>query len=195
MILDIFNKYKVLVSTQLNYPKFFSLKFSFYRYALVFGLTNLVKHNKQDYFMTFGDYEEQPIEKLYKKIETTIDDHELGLVAVFQSSKKKYHFIAPKLLETFAESIHISNELGSHKEYLNYSALKNRFALRLTKKGHKDEPKLVCIIFGTKTKDIKIASDFVNLMRLNYNVNPSTFDGFEIVPAELQFTKYNTYNL
>lgn len=134
MILDIFNKYKVLVSTQLNYPKFFSLKFSFYRYALVFGLTNLVKHNKQDYFMTFGDYENEPIEKLYKKIETTIDDHELGLVAVFQSSKKKYHFIAPKLLETFAESIHISNELGSHKEYLNYSALKNRFALRLTKK-------------------------------------------------------------
>lgn len=195
MILDLFNKWKMLISLNINYPKFFSTKFSIYRYALVFGLTNRVKVDGKSCFMSFGDYEDKPLKDLYRAIRKKVDDEKLGIVFIFQSSKGKYHFLAPKLLDSFAESIHVSSVLGSHKEYLNFSALKGLFALRLTKKHHKDEPKMIGVIFGTKTEGIRISSDFVNLMKLNYGFHPSNFDLFNIVPSELEFTKYNTYNL
>lgn len=196
MLLDLFEKYKILAKLQLEYPKIFAMKLSIYRYALVFGLTNKVRHEKKDYFMSFGDYEDEPLPVLYNKIRKVIDDHKLGMVLVFESSLNKYHFIAPKMLDSFAESIHISKELGSHKEYLNYSALKGLFALRLTRKHHKDEPKLVGVIFGTKLeKEAMVSIDFIRLMELNYNFNKNNFELFKQVDAPIEFTKYNTYNL
>jgi hypothetical protein len=194
MIIDLFNKWKVLAQLNLAYPRFFSAKFNIYRYVLVFGITNKVRYNKTDYYMAFGDYENEPLNELYRKIKKIIDDHKLGIVLVFQSSKGKYHFIAPKLLDSFAESIHISKELGSHKEYLNFSALKGQFALRITRKHHKDEPKLIGVIYGKESKDIMISKDFATLMRLNYNFHEDNFDIFKLVDSEIQFTKYNTYN-
>jgi hypothetical protein len=196
MIVDLFDKFKILARVQLEYPKLFSLKFSLYRYALVFGITSKIRYNKADYYMTFGDYEEKPLEELYAKIRTSIDDHKAGIVLIFQSSKNKYHFIAPKLLTSFAESIHISHELGSHKEYLNYSSLKNRMALRLTRKHHKDEPKLIGCIFGTKLdKEAMVSADFVRLMEINYKFGRHNFDNFKIIETPLEFTKYETMNL
>lgn len=196
MIFDILNKWKLLVSANLDYPRFFSTKFSVYRYALVFGLTSKITYSKKDYFMTFGDYEDEPLEELKRKIRKAIDEHKLGMVLIFSSSKGKYHFLAPKMLDSFSDSIHISKELGSHKEYLNFCALKGIFALRLTRKHHKDEPKLIGVIFGTKhDENAMVSTDFVRLMALNYNFGEHNFDLFKQVPAELQFTKYNTYNI
>jgi hypothetical protein len=180
----------------LHYPKIFSAKFNVYRYVLVFGLTNKVKYKGREYFMAFGDYENLPLAELYKKIRVAIDDHHLGVVLVFESSKGKYHFLCPKLLDSFAESIHISKELGSHPEYLNFSALKGRFSLRITRKHHKDEPKLIGVVYGKKLgKETMISDEFARLMRLNYNFGEKNFELFNLVPAEIEFTKYMTYNL
>jgi hypothetical protein len=196
MIVDLFDKFKILLRFQFEYPKIFSMKFSLYRYALIFGITNKLRYDKKDYYMTFGDYENMPLDDLYERIRKTIDDEQAGMVLIFQSSKGKYHFIAPKLLTSFAEAIQISHELGSHKEYLNFSALKNQMALRLTKKHHKDEPKLIGCIFGTKIdKEAMVSADFVRLMEINYKFGRHNFDHFKIVDCPLEFTKYLTYNL
>lgn len=196
MLFDILNRYKLLLKAQFEYPKFLSMKMSLYRYVMIFGLTNKIRYQKKDYYMVFGDYENEPIDELKIKIRKAIDDHKLNMVLIFQSSKDKYHFIAPKMLDSFAESIHVSKELGSHKEYLNFSALKGVFALRLTRKHHKDEPELIGCIFGTKIdKEAMVSADFVRLMELNYRFNENNFDFFKRVDAELEYTKYNTYNL
>lgn len=159
-------------------------------------MTSLVKYQGKEYHMVFGDYENEPLAKLEKNIRHTIDEEKYGMVLIFESSKGKYHFLIPRLYDSFSQTLYISKILGSHKEYLNYSALKGKTTLRLTKKHTKEEPKLIKIIFGSKwDKDMMVSNDFVKLMKFNYGLNESNFDLFKTVPAKLEFSQYTTYNL
>ena len=196
MIIDILNRWKLNASAVIKYPKFFRTTFSIYRYVLVFGMASYVKYQGKEYHMAFGDYENEPLKALKQKIRHIIDDEKLGMVLIFKSSKNKYHFICPKMLDGFAQSLYISKILGSHKEYLNYSALKGKATLRLTRKHHKEEPKLIGVVFGTEhDKNSMVSEEFVKLMSVNYGLNESNFDIFKIVPAKLEFSSYQTYNL
>lgn len=193
---DLMGKWKAFLGLSLAYPKFFKAKFSVYRFEKVLGMTNKVKTTEKDYFMVFGDYEHDTLKSLYKRLNKIIDDNNLGMVLIFESSRKKYHFIAPKLLDSFAEALHVSNEIGADKEWLNFQAIKGFMALRITRKYHKDEPKLIGIVFGSKwAEDMKISKDFINIMRLNYDIPPSNFDLFKQIDSEVEFTRYNTWNL
>lgn len=146
--------------------------------------------------MVFGDFENHPLPTLKKKIRDFIDEEKMGMVLIFESSKGKYHFIVPRLYDSFSQSLYISKLLGSHKEYLNYCALKGKSTLRLTRKHRKEEPKLIAIIFGSHwDKNMMVSDDFVKLMKNNYGINESNFDLFKTIPAKLEFSQYQTYNL
>ena len=141
----------------------------------------------------FSDFEKKLTEYRIRKIKGIMIKENMALLSIFQSSKDKYHFISPQIYD-WLTALRISQELGSEKNYLSISSVRQEFILRITKKGSKDEPNLVKTIENMDASDVLFSSSMMKFLKFYYGVtlkfiNPKYYKDNLIVE------KYRTTNL
>ena len=186
--------FHVLLVFRVTYEHGFSVGFAIYPYRNVLALSSGKNRS-----CIFCDYERPLTDYRLRKIRKVMNKENIFFTCIFQSSKGKYHFIIPQLYD-WLEALRISKDLGSEKNYLSISSVRQEFILRITKKGSKDEPRLIKTLINRKARKILFSSSMLKFLRFYYNVNFYYNEDMKVINPlihkdKLIVEKYRTTNL
>lgn len=92
----------------------------------------------------FLDFDHTTLDTIITKCKSIQETYQLGNFYIFKSSKNNFHAMCIDII-TFGEAAQIQDEMSMHK-YINFSIKRGYWVLRISKKGTKDEPKLITIV-------------------------------------------------